>query len=175
MLIVKNIYRLLTTFSFHLSLKNYFLYFKSSTGYNVMRVFNNFWVKSVADRSQYLKFYNRLDYLNFFRCFGLVYTTLYNFYFFKLQMKGLGFRIRRISKRLYKFFFICVNFFYLYIPKQSFLKIKGRKLFFTSSNLCQLRLLIVHLLLLKQLSVYRTRGFVYPRQIFIMKPGKKRF
>jgi|SRR5271170_615688 len=53
---------------------------------------------------------------------------------FKLKMKGLGFRIRKLSTMLYKFFFTSVNFFYLHVPKNIILKNRKRRLFFLSLN-----------------------------------------
>lgn len=104
-----------------------------------------------------------------------IHKDVFNFYFFKLKLKGLGFRIRKVTDSLIKFFFTSTNFFYLHLPDNLIVKLKKRKIFFISSNLCSLKNIMVELLLLKKLIVYKTRGLVYPRQIFITKPGKKRF
>ena len=95
-------------------------------------------------------------------------------FFFKLRLKGLGYRIRRICRNLYKFFFIFTNFFYLHLPKSVNLKIKRRRLIFFGLDLNVLRLVLVDLLLLNKLFIYCIRGFVFPRQIIFLKPGKKR-
>jgi len=42
-----------------------------------------------------------------------------------------------------------------------------------SNDLSFLKKILAHLLLLKKLSVYRIRGLIYPRQIIVLKIGKK--
>lgn len=101
-------------------------------------------------------------------------NSLSYIFFFKLHLKGLGYRIRRISKNLYKFFFIYTNFFYLHLPSSVLLKIKRRRLVFFGFNLNVLRTVLVNLLLLNKMFVYTIRGFLFPRQIILLKPGKKR-
>jgi hypothetical protein len=96
-------------------------------------------------------------------------------YFCKLRLKGLGFRALKITKGLYRFFFNQTNFFYFFAPSSILIIFKKRVLFFFGINFNILRITIAHLLLLKQLTMYRTRGLIYTRQIRILKPGKKRF
>lgn len=38
-----------------------------------------------------------------------------------------------------------------------------------------LKILILNLLLLKERLIYRYNGIIYPKQIFLMKPGKNKF
>lgn len=100
---------------------------------------------------------------------------MFSLYYYKLRLKGLGFRIRQFGSSLFRFFFTSVNYFYLHIPFEVCLKHKGRVLYFISTSCMILHEVIVHILLLKKITVYRIRGFVYPRQIILIKPGKKRF
>jgi len=102
-------------------------------------------------------------------------SRFFYLYYFRLRLKGLGFRVKRIYKFLYRFYFTVVNFFYFHIPFNVVFKYKARRLFFLSNSFFTLRTLIVHLLLLKRLVVYKLRGIFFPRIIILMKPGKKRF
>ena len=101
------------------------------------------------------------------------YKYLFFFNFVKLKIKGLGYRIKKISDNLLRFFFGSTNFFYLHIPLNVIAKVKKRRILLVSNNLVILKSLLAHLLLLKKLNVYRIRGLVYPRQIITLKIGKK--
>jgi hypothetical protein len=97
-----------------------------------------------------------------------------NIYFFKLKLKGLGYRVFKICTNLFKFFFIRTNFFYLHLPQNINLKIKNRKLLFFGKDLHLLKIVIINILLLNKTFIYFIRGLLFPRQIIILKPGKKR-
>ena len=107
--------------------------------------------------------------------FFLSYSNLLNIYYLKIKIKGLGYRIKKITNQLYKFYFNMPNFFYFHVPKSIIFKIKGKKLFFLGMDFCQLRIILVNFFLLKKLIPYRVRGIYYPRQILVLKPGKKPF
>jgi len=87
----------------------------------------------------------------------------------------LGYRIRKISKFLYRFFFACTNFFYFHVPFEVLFTFKKRRILFVGKNLALLKNVFVHFLFLKKLVPYRIRGLLYPKQIITMKPGKKPF
>lgn len=72
----------------------------------------------------------------------------------------MGYRIRKISGSLFRFFFGHTNFFYFHAPTGVIVKSRKRKLLMLSNNLFTLKLVLAHLLLLKKLSVYRIRGLV---------------
>lgn len=55
-------------------------------------------------------------YQSFLKHLFIISNKLTVFYFFKLRIKGLGFRIRSISDVLYYFFFNYTNYFYFYPP-----------------------------------------------------------
>jgi hypothetical protein len=79
---------------------------------------------------------------SFFKSFinNIIYINRkFLYFFFKLKLKGLGFRVRRISEFFIKFFFTCTNFLYLHAPNNLLVKIKKRKLFFLSNDLCTLK------------------------------------
>jgi hypothetical protein len=120
-------------------------------------------------------FYNYFCYISFFKHILQLYNKLVSFYYLRLKLKGLGYRIVHISKYLIKIFFNRSNFFYLHLPKTILFKYKIRRLFFLSIKLVDLRILVINLLLLKKYIIYRLSGLFYPRQIILLKPGKNKF
>jgi len=120
-------------------------------------------------------FLNYFFFKNFVNSFLLLQKKICYFFSFRLKFKGLGYGFRRLSKRLYRFFFISVNYFYLHLPKTVLLKYRKKRLLFLGSSWDIFRIFIINLLLLKSFTSYRLRGISFPRRIFLLKPGKKRF
>jgi hypothetical protein len=162
------------TFDFYFSKNNSLFLLKGLKGFYVLHLSSYFFFKILQSGLSFI-FFSKYFFKSFIRNFLLFCRYLISTYYFKLKLKGLGFRVKRISNRLYRFFFTFVNFFYFHVPYGVILKTKGRRLFFFSLDVGLLRIVIAHLLLLKKLIVYRIRGLLYPRQIVIMKPGKKKF
>jgi len=63
----------------------------------------------------------------------------------------------------------------MHIPSSILLKYKNRRLFFISTRLEDLKLSMLYLLMLKKQIVYRLKGLFFPKQIFLIKPGKNKF
>jgi hypothetical protein len=82
--------------------------------------------------------------------------------------------MKRLSKNLYRFYFIKVNYIYVHVPDCVLVKLKKRRIFLLSYNFCVLQILMTYLLLLKSVTVYNRKGLLYPREMIFMKPGKKR-
>ena len=122
----------------------------------------------------YLIFLNRSSFFSFYKHFLNIYNRFFYIYFFKLKLKGLGYRVVRICKSLYRFYFINTNFLYLHLPLSVFLKVKSRRLLFFGFDLQSLRFVFVNLLLLNKTFIYFIRGLLFPKQIIVLKPGKKR-
>lgn len=120
-------------------------------------------------------FPNYFCYVSFLRHIIQLYNKLSSFYYLRLKLKGLGYRIVHISNNLVKIFFNRSNFFYLHLPMSVLFKYKIRRLFFISTKLTDLRNLMITLLLVKKYIVYRLSGLFYPRQIILLKPGKNKF
>lgn len=118
-------------------------------------------------------FLNRFFFISIFKHFSYLYKRLYFFNFVKLKIRGLGYRILKVCNSLFRFFFGHTNFFYLHVPQDIIIKSRKRRLLLLSNNLSALKMVLAHMLLLKKLSVYRIRGLVYPKQIIVLKIGKK--
>jgi hypothetical protein len=120
-------------------------------------------------------FINNFFFKSFLSHFKNLYIGFYFFFFFKYKLRGLGYRVKNISSRLLRFFIGTTNFFYMHIPYFIFAKAKRRRLLLFSFNYCFLKIIFLYLSFLKKLIPYKLRGFFFPRQLILMKPGKKRF
>jgi hypothetical protein len=120
-------------------------------------------------------FLKKFNYITFLKHLFNFYNRFFCFYYFKLKLKGLGYRIFQISKNLIKIFFNRSNFFYLHLPSCILLKYRTRNFFFLSSDYNILKVTILHLLLLKEFIIYRLNGIYYLRQIILIKPGKNKY
>lgn len=118
-------------------------------------------------------FLNSFFFRSFIKNIGYLNRRISNYFFVKFKIKGLGFRFYRINDNLYRFFFNFTNFYYFHIPSNILIKSKRKKVLLLSNDLSKLKIVLAHLLLLKKFTVYRIRGLVYPRQIIILKIGKK--
>lgn len=118
-------------------------------------------------------FLNKFLFSSVFKHFSYLYKRLFFFNYIKLKIKGLGYRIKRLSNSLFIFFFGHTNLFYFHVPLDLIVKIRKRKLLMLSNNFFLLKTVLAHLLLLKKLVPYRIRGLIYPKQIIMLKIGKK--
>jgi len=141
----------------------------------IFKMPSRYFIRLCNENSFSFLFLNYHFFKNFVNSFMVLQRKMFFYYFFRFKLKGLGYRIKRISKYLYRFFFISVNYFYLHLPKTVIFKYKKRRMFLLSSDWVDLRILVVNLLLLKCVTIYRLRGFSFPKRVIMLKPGKKRF
>lgn len=106
---------------------------------------------------------------------GLRWKFSLFFYFLKLKVRGLGYRIRRLAPGLLRFFIGTTNFLFLHVPATLLALPRRRRLFLLSFERSTLNLVFSHLLLLKQVIPYKLRGLFFPKQVILLKPGKKSF
>lgn len=88
-------------------------------------------------------------------------------------MKGLGYRVRRLSKYLYRFYFTKTNYIYLHLPQNIYIYLRKRRMFLVSRDKGLLHHFVKQILALHRPSPYNRRGFVFPRYLRRRKPGKK--
>lgn len=161
-------------FSIFFMFKMNFIILKKKTRYFFLKIPYIYFYK-ISERIKSFYFYNYFTYISFFKHIVHLYNKLFSFYYLRLKLKGLGYRIVHISIFLVKLFFNRSNFFYMHIPRTILFRYKMRRLFFLSTKLVDLRVLMINLLLLKKYIVYRLSGLFYPRQIILLKPGKNKF
>jgi len=118
-------------------------------------------------------FINKILYSNFLKYFFRLYNFILKLYFFKIRLKGLGYRMFRINKNLLKFFFARNHFYYFNIPVYSYVKIRRRNFFIVSFNKMLLNQLFHHFMLLKKLDLYeKTNSFISKNKILFVKKRK---
>jgi len=96
-----------------------------------------------------------LNYVSFLKCLNNLFLDLY---FFKLRIKGLGYRLRTIADNFHYIFFNYTNYYYIYIPANLLIKIYKKRLIIISYFWHTLRLFISHLLLLQEIGPYKLYG-----------------
>jgi len=160
--------------------KNFSLfYFKSSffvlsdNGYLILKLPQIYYEKRYAEKLS-LIFLSYYHFQSLLKSIITVYDRLCLYYFSRLRLKGLGYRIKYISESLYKFYFVFVNFYYLHIPLSIIFKKRGKILIFFSSNFWVLQTLLSKLVLLKATIPYIKSGLLFPKSIVILRVGKKR-
>ena len=104
-----------------------------------------------------------------------LYNKLFFIFFLKLKVRGLGYRIKKITSNLFRFFIGTTNYYYLHIPFSFYIKARRRRMIAFSNDKKLLSDIFMGIVALKKLIPYKLRGFFLPRQIVLMKPGKKRF
>jgi len=169
-----NSYKLISNFNYFLNLSYSTIMIILNSRYFVFKLPFLFFYKKSNDSSNFI-FLSKFHYKTFIKHLFNFYDKLSSFYYFNLKLKGLGYRVFRISKFLIKIFLNRSNFFYMHISSKVLLKYRTRRFFFISSDLGTLKVLIINLLLLKEFIIYRVNGIYYPRQILLIKPGKNKF
>jgi hypothetical protein len=70
-------------------------------------------------------FSNKFFFKSFISHFKTLYVNLFFFFFFKYKLKGLGYRVKYITKNLIRFFIGTTNFYYMHVPFFVFVRLKG--------------------------------------------------
>jgi len=118
-IIVKN-YNLKKNIKLFFSEKKSLLYIKGLYSYIVIKIPNYYFLKN--NNNLNILYKNKYLFLSFIRNINLLYNKLIFLYSVRLKLRGLGFKIRKVSKDLYYFFFNNINMYYFYIPKNLLIK-----------------------------------------------------
>jgi hypothetical protein len=101
------------------------------------------------------------------------FNVAIKFYFFRIRLRGLGYKIKKYATKLYRFFFAYNHYFYFHVPLDVFIKRRRRTLIFFCNNKIKLNDIFSHLLLLKKIDLYeRNNTFIVSRQIKFFKKRK---
>lgn len=127
--------------------------------------FNKLGIKRNLKSSSFKHFFS---YVNF-----AIYSVMTGYYIF-VDMVGLGYKLKKITQTIYRFYMGQSHYVYVYVPsnvlvwafqtKITLFSIYPDKLFSLSSNI----------MLLRKLNAYKLRGLMRPGQIVILKEGKQR-
>jgi hypothetical protein len=93
------------------------IYIKGYYGYFVLKIPNYYYSNNLN-----FLFNKKILYIYLIKNLNILYNKVIFIYSVKLKLRGLGFKIRKVSKNLYYFFFNYINMFYFYIPKNLLIK-----------------------------------------------------
>jgi hypothetical protein len=171
-----------------LNCKNYYyktsnITFKFERNNNILYLFNKISYVKVFLPSIYFYSTNKLNinfiYLNKITFISVLkqlltfFNVVTKFYFFRIRLRGLGYKIKKYAPKLYRFFFAYNHYFYFHVPLDIFIKRRRRTLIFFCHNKAKLNDIFSHLILLKKLDLYeRNNTFIVSRQIKFFKKRK---
>lgn len=148
------------------------VFFRNILGYLKYNMVSSYYVKT-KENNIYFLFTKKSVYKNFINNFLFFFNKFFKFFFVKLRLRGLGYRIKKITKKLYRFFFAFNHYFYFHVSRDIFFKHRRRILIMFSNNLVKLNDIFSHLLLLKKLDFYeRNNTFIISRKILFFKKRK---
>ena len=139
-----------------LKLPSIYFYYKKNNINNLILLNNNYY-KSII--SNFFYFYKKINFI----------------YFIKLKIKGLGYRIRKVTTNLFYLFFNYTNIYYFNIPRNVIIKWYKKRLILVSWNFNLIKLLMSTIIILKSIGPYQIRGLKYPKEIILLKKKKKNF
>lgn len=139
-------------------------------------VYFSFFFKKYTTYFQFDFFYN-LKSLFFFRRLLIAFELKrVGGFFYELLLVGLGYRIRYITKDLFRFFWGYATFLYLVVPNT--LRVctseDSKAITFFSNDPGILYSFVSSLVLMKKVSVYRLVGLIKPTTFVRLKAGKQR-
>lgn len=97
------------------------------------------------------------------------------FFFLRLKVRGLGYRIKALAHNFFRFFIGTTNLYFFHAPQGVHIRVRRRRMLLVSLCASLVFLVFSHLLLLKKIIPYQLRGVFFPKQLILMKPGKKSF
>ncbi len=122
-------------------------------------------------------FTQKRSFFIFLKNFFQYYLDLNKVFFFRLRLRGLGYKVRRFSKSLLRFFMGVSNYYYFFLPNVIYLRKKKRHLILLSFDKVKLNIVFWNLFFLKKLNVYvrlkGLNGFVKPNFIRFIKKKYK--
>jgi hypothetical protein len=120
-IIVKN-YNIKKNIELFFSEKKSLLYIKGLYYYIVIKIPNYYYFFFKNNNNLSIIYNKKILLSSFIRNINLLYNKLVFLYSIRLKLRGLGFKIRKVSKNLYYFFFNYINMYYIYIPKNLLIK-----------------------------------------------------
>lgn len=102
-----------------------------------------------------------------------VFSVTLGYYVF-IDLIGLGYKIKKITTLLYRFYLGQAHYVYVYLPSDVFFWAYQNKITLFSIYADKLFSISTNIMLLRKLNAYKLRGLTRPGQIIILKEGKQR-
>src|SRR2546422_8880735 len=90
-----------------------FIYYKK---YGIILKMPNLYFFKICKNGVNFIFLKNYHFFSVIKQFFNLYSLVIKIYYFKLKLKGLGYRIKRVGKNLYRFFFAYKHYFYFHVP-----------------------------------------------------------
>jgi len=128
--------KLLVKTDIYISLSLSALFLKNSFGTLYIYLPSTYFIKKDINSSNKitLLFKEAKKYESFINHLFVLYDRLFHFYYVKIKIRGLGYRMREIGENFYYFFFNYTNYYYLYCPYNVIISIFKKKLLALSLN-----------------------------------------
>lgn len=102
-----------------------------------------------------------------------VFSVTLGYYVF-IDLIGLGYKIKKVTTLLYRFYLGQAHYVYVYLPSDVFFWAYQNKITLFSIYADKLFSISTNIMLLRKLNAYKLRGLVRPGQIIVLKEGKQR-
>lgn len=161
--------------------KNFLLYFDKVN--NLLYFYNNYLKSKIylpnfyLNKNLYFIFFDKYKFISFLKIFLNKIKYLNKFYFFRLKLKGLGYKIFIVNKNLVKFFFGDKCYTYLHLPLDIYAyrhrKKRRRRIVFFSMNYEKLNDFFKYVINTKKIDYYeRNNIFLEKNKIIYFKKIK---
>jgi hypothetical protein len=95
------------------------LLLKEKYGIMVLYLPSFFFINEKKDKLLF-NFISKIDFIYFFKQFLFLCNYFLILFYFRIKLKGLGYRIRKVSNKIYRFFLAYNHYFYFFMPKNIF-------------------------------------------------------
>lgn len=148
------------------------LYLKGLYGYYYLYLSKEIYIKTNKDLIK-IMLISKNKFFSILNNFLVLYKRLFKLFFFRIKLKGLGFRLKKLNKKLYKIFMAYNHSYYWHSQKKILIKKKGKKLLIISNNKECLNDLYIHLLIFEKIDKYiRKSRFLSLNKIMYLKKKK---
>jgi len=146
------------------------LLFKVYGGVLVLHMPLHFFLRYSTMQSLEFIFTEKIFFTNFIKQFINYLALISKVFFLKIKLKGLGYRIKKYNKSIYRFFVGYNHYFYFYTPLHVIIWYKKRNVIMLSLDKIKLNNIFNQLLLLKKLDFFeRTNSFISQKKILYLK------
>lgn len=132
--LVKKSYKLLSIKKIYYSYKSSILFLKNEDTVIFINMPSLYFFKVWAGSYIRFIFLKRHFFISFIKHLLNFYNKFISFYFIKIKMRGLGYRIRCISKNIFSFFFNYTNFYYFFVPDNLLVKSYKKRMILLSND-----------------------------------------
>src|SRR6516225_5765048 len=144
-----NSFKFIKLFNFYMNLVYNIIIIIVKFRFFIFKVPSIFYYKLEGNSYKFI-FLKKFFYVSFIKHLFNFYSKCFIFFYFRLKLKGLGYRVFNVTKNLIKIYLNRSNFFYIHMPLCILLKNRTRRLFFISTSKEALSIVIIGILYLKE-------------------------